>query len=126
MSLAALRCASAAGVGCWIVAAGRIAWAQAAWLLSTAAPSHSLLAPNCNALFVRSDICQLCVLMFFRGRYTSVAGFAQTWLPFCILAVVGGYFGQLVFLYVWAAVVAALVGWFCLHTWATRYKRAAM
>ena len=58
----------------------------------------------------------LVVYMFFFGRFTSFGAALKTWLPFCIMAGLCGYFGRLIFLYVYLGITVPLVVWFLFYT----------
>ncbi|GLC45799.1 hypothetical protein PLESTB_001154700 [Pleodorina starrii] len=102
----------------------RLAFAATAYRLL----NYNLMTNNChcfvahflNQLGYRGggwDMVNLAALMFVRGRYSSSAGLAYTWLPWLLLVALGSYFGGLLFLFSYAAVCAPLLTWFLLYTW---------
>ncbi|GLI64675.1 hypothetical protein VaNZ11_008028 [Volvox africanus] len=81
---------------------------------------HCFVAHFLNQVGYRDggwDMVNLAALIFIRGRYTSLVGLMNTWLPWLVVVCVGGYFGQLLFLYSYLAVCTPLLTWFLLYTW---------
>jgi len=89
---------------------------------------YNILTNNCHA-FVSSFLnmlayrgrcnwnqLHLATMVLVQGRFTSLWGVLQTWLPFCAIIALGGYFGRLIFLYCWLGLVGIILGWYCLHT----------
>lgn len=66
------------------------------------------------------DMVMLAGWMFVAGRYVGIAGFLKTWLPFLVLAGVGGYFLRLMFLYVYLCVFGVGVVWFLFCSYVLR------
>ncbi|KAF5833098.1 hypothetical protein DUNSADRAFT_10679, partial [Dunaliella salina] len=96
---------------------------------------YNILTNNCHA-FVSSflnmlayrgrcnwDQLHLATMVFVQGRFTSGWGFLHTWIPFCAVVVLGGYFGRLIFLYCWLGIVGLILGWYCLHTYMFQRQR---
>lgn len=90
---------------------------------------YNICTDNCHAFVViflntiaykgRSawNMVDAAALVFLRGRYAGLAGCLHTWLPFCVIAVLGSYFGRLYFLYVYLAITAPLLAWFLFYTY---------
>lgn len=90
---------------------------------------YGLLTDNCHAFVVNflNTICyrgrsswtmvDLALMVFLGGRYAGWDGALRTWAPFVLTVVLGGYFGRLLFLYVYLAVVGPLLAWFLFYTY---------
>ena len=53
-----------------------------------------------------------------RGRYVSVWGAVKQWLPFVVFMPVGLYFGTWMFAVAYFGVLALLIAWFMLYSYA--------